>query len=354
VSRLSLSSTLVTVACAMVVGCGWTLGLGGYSNAPDDGGVDDGRLDESVAPEGSSDTQSNTDTSAVDCTSDPNFACVPAVPRPWDGPYEIFEGTGNPRPSVPACGGLFPTSAFDGQSSPSGLPASCGCTCAFSGTCGSVAVTFRNKASCAPPNCGGATPLPKNVCVDVSAAISACTALVAFTGGATPTGTCAPTASTTLPPAFTREIHACGIGGVAPQRGCPGTDVCAPKPAPMFDETNHCIALAGMHECPAGYGAQRIYYGGASDSRDCTACGACGAASAVTCSAPTVSMWSNTTCSGAPTATNAAPMVCTSSVGTMAMKYTDNGATGTCGAATAGSPTGSVTPTLPMTFCCMN
>lgn len=351
-SGRSLSSALVTAACALTVGCGWTLGLGDYANAPEDGGIGDALSEDSASADASSDTPSTTDAPQVDCASDPRFACVPEVPSAWEGPYEIFEGEGNPLPTVPACGGLFPSPAFDGQASPSGLPASCACSCAFSGTCGSDAVTFRFKSSCAPPNCAGATPLPKNVCVDVSAAITACTALVAFTGGTAPTGTCAPAASTTLPPAFTKEIHACGTGAVAPQRGCPGTDVCAPKPAPMFD--GNCIARPGMHACPAGYGAQRIYYGGSADSRDCTACGACGAASAVTCSAPTVSLWSNTTCTGAPTSTKLSPVACTSSVGTMAMKYTDNGATGTCGTSAVGSPTGSVTPTMPMTFCCTN
>jgi hypothetical protein len=137
---------------------------------------------------------------------------------------------------------------------------------------------------------------------------------------------------------------------------CPdGSDVCVPTPTePLGAEL--CVVRAGDHECPAAYPTRTLYYHGLDDTRACPDSCECTPTGA-TCSIrverheptscidlfpPAVTVQSGSTVCVLPNATYDAAR-------TETVQLDDAGAC-TPGSADLG---GDVTPTAPVTVCCM-
>jgi hypothetical protein len=144
-----------------------------------------------------------------------------------------------------------------------------------------------------------------------------------------------------------------GCGGGSAATTC-NSGVCAPPAASSFQI---CIYQAGDQSCPStSYTNKQLVYGGISDTRTCTDCscgspdGACkGGDALVNGSNPPCGIGGSTialhsgSCAGV-----AVSLLSLSGEVTTAPKLDD---AGSC-APDGGAPTGSATPTTPITVCC--
>jgi hypothetical protein len=289
---------------------------------------------------------------------DNGFACSPAPPFGWSGPLEVYDG-----PSPPAaCSTYFEGPIFVGGSSPTGAPATCGCSCPDAPTgvaCGSVDVPFYAGLTCPSGGaCAQKTFLP-GVCTR-STAQSECDAgtnsmiipLSMATGGQ-----CTPLPTKTVaPPSWAVAARAC-ISTLGSQASdCPAGDVCAHSPLPPYADV--CIAQMGVvAACPPGaYSDRRIYTSGFNDTRDCSAC-TCGPVTGATC-ASQLDVFATTAdpsqaCAGAAQVTYIAPEGCSfvSEPADIRLQATLE-STGSCTASPV-APTGTLLGAQPATFCCL-
>jgi hypothetical protein len=164
---------------------------------------------------------------------------------------------------------------------------------------------------------------------------------------------CAPQATRTVPPlTWATNVRACISSVAASQLDCQAGQVCAPKPQSPYG-SSICIAANGDQPCPAGpYSARQVIYGGATDSRDCTAC-TCGDPANATCTT-TVDTFPSTdgSCTGGAI-TYGAPFSCDPvNAQPSDFRATTTASAGSC-AASQSTPTGSAVPSAPVTLCCM-
>jgi hypothetical protein len=134
----------------------------------------------------------------------------------------------------------------------------------------------------------------------------------------------------------------CGAGGQ-----------CIPAPPASF-EAHTCVLQPGTGGCSGAgfYSVQRTYYGGAQDTRGCSAC-TCNSTSGVDCNAGAqVVLWATSGCDGgASLPLSPLPAACS------APAFTVRGATftttpmGSC-TPVGGQATGSIVPQNPVTICC--
>lgn len=157
--------------------------------------------------------------------------------------------------------------------------------------------------------------------------------------------------ATIAPPTWAKEILGCKEPSSALQQvDCSADQVCAPKPGPPF-EAKLCILQAGDVACPPPpYLNRRLVYTGTADTRGCAPC---------TCTVP------SQPCTGGIVYTGPSS-TCPPSGGTTAFGacFSQGNFAGprwlvaatppavTCIAA-GGTPTGALTPTTPVTVCCM-
>jgi hypothetical protein len=289
----------------------------------------------------------------VDC-ADPmcmsqGFACVPAAPSGWTGPGAYYSGAS----AAPSCPGGYPTDSLDGNSDVVGSPAMCSCSCgAVQGAgCSSVGLTYYQQLNCGGGSCG-TDSLPPSFCV-----VAPCDAKsVAASPPTVQGGACTPSANDTIPPVtWSKSQRGCTgqVGG-----GCGAAMVCAPPVASPFAPTR-CVYSPGTQPCPAGYAnPSTTAYGGVNDTRGCTAC-SCGGAAGLSCSQPTVTLWTDSVCSQQQLSTIPADGSCAQlgGGGNMIPKGGEASAFGLQGVgscpAGGGAPQGSVTPAKPTTVCCL-
>jgi hypothetical protein len=271
--------------------------------------------------------------------------CVPPATSPWTGPYEIFEGTGAPPPTLPSCAGAFPIDVYDGLGSPNAPPASCTCTCGSltGASCSSPVATFFADSACTL-SCGAQTAITASCTL-----LSNCSFWVL--GSSTPQGgSCTPSASKTVTPAkWTANGRLCGAASPPVASGCSGGMVCVAQGA--INARGYCVARAGAgFSCPAGYPVMKTYFGASSDTRDCATC-SCGAATGVACDgSASVTGYMDLACSKKTTA-ESAPTSC-SSVSHQSAQFSGVTPTGGMCASRGGQPTGTFTPTTQTTICC--
>jgi len=321
----------------------------------------------------------------IDC-ADPKcgaYACVADVPADWTGYYALFDGVG----SDPGCPMTFPSTTLPAyQADLTVPPAQCTCscgpaqgqTCAALDTikivtqdapCGQAAVckgTSLNvpagwdgscygtnfyaggKLTCGPGTdmtCSTNTGNPCNVAVSATA--------LEATGGS-----CMASAVQVMKPdlVWGRFGRACGSDSMTAGKGCNIGQSCVAKPQPPF-VSGVCIYKQGDTACPAGAFKQKhLFYEGANDTRDCTNDCSCGSPSGGTCPT-TISIYSDSggVCNSAVAtfpAGTCANVANNPTLGTR--KATPPGAPtgGTC-TASGGQPTGTATPDVPVTFCCI-
>lgn len=275
----------------------------------------------------------------IDC-EDPQcgalYACVDAPPD-WQ-----ISAVADGRP---ACPSAFASSS-DVRYVPGAGPTSCTCTCGTANACaaGDFALDFGGAA------CTNA---------DESLAVKGtCERL----NGAASFDVDANTTARLLPP--TPSASACsGNAKAAPTavvdarvcsatkagRGCPGSQVCLPRPSGAFAL---CATKAGQNACPAGYPQARRAGASATDTRTCSGC-ACGAAPC----AGEVKLYDSTGCSGAPSLTltsTPAPGTCAARTNAAftARGYTTTITGGGCSVTTPPTAGGSLTFTAEQTICC--
>jgi hypothetical protein len=286
----------------------------------------------------------------IDC-ADPmcnaqGFACVPAAPNGWTGPVAYYSGASE----SPACPAAYPTDSLNGHSTPAQAPAVCSCSCGSPQgvSCSAVNITYFSDGQCGA-SCGS-DGLPGGLCV-----AAPCQGL---SESATPPqvqgGSCTASGTKKVPPiTWGASERACTgpVGG-----GCAAGMVCAAAVGSPFGGTP-CVYEAGQQSCPAQYPKATTTYGGANDSRDCGPC-ACGNPTGLSCSIPTVSLWSDPQCGSRQVSMFAADGTCTSggvSGGAVAGAISTSSmlqGSGSC-PAMGGAATGSVTPTMPTTVCCL-
>jgi hypothetical protein len=289
----------------------------------------------------------------VDCAdpmcSGAGFACVPAAPPGWTGPGAYYTGAS----IAPPCPGGYPTDSLDGESDVQNSPAMCACACgAVQGAgCSTAGISYYQDAMCNGASCG-MDALPPNFCVAAPCAAAAVIASPPIVQG----GVCTPAAKTTIPQvSWSKAQRACTgpVGG-----GCSSGMVCAPPVASPFAGTR-CVYSAGAQACPGDYpNASTTTYGGVSDTRSCSAC-ACGAPTGLSCTQPTLTMWSGTVCMMLQLQSIPADGLChqlvnggmnnTQSAEASSFSLQGNGS---C-AASGGTAQGSLTPTQPSTVCCL-
>jgi hypothetical protein len=172
-------------------------------------------------------------------------------------------------------------------------------------------------------------------------------------------GTCAMCSGTpTLPPAkFQKLGHGCGDPTPVMPNSCNPGQTCLPNPGSSY--AGVCIMQTGDVDCPLGkFGNKHLFYGDKMEGRSCTDC-QCQGATGQTCDATITVYAGNTgTCSGAVVATFTAGQ-CDDNATIMNRQIGDRKITNVSGTPsggmcphTGGDPMGTVTPTMPTTFCC--
>jgi hypothetical protein len=116
-----------------------------------------------------------------------------------------------------------------------------------------------------------------------------------------------------------------------------------------------CIMRLGDEVCPPGYPDKTLLYSSFDDGRTCSACSC--APGAVTCEGQ-IELWTtSTSCAGAPGYTVESANVCTSPLMATvdgSFRYTALGVTAGACTPSGGASGGSVTPTDPITVCCLD
>jgi hypothetical protein len=265
-------------------------------------------------------------------------ACVDAPPPDWQGPAAVATGAG----TAPSCSGSYTAEVLQAFADPDAPPAQCGCTCKPAATCASTfPVNIYGSDACGGSKCDTVT-VSVGACVNVQAN---CTFAKGVGPAPGPQGTCTPQPTSTIPKAgWKHATRACLAPAPPRQETCGAGELCVPLPAAPL-EPRPCIFRAGDLACPAGlYSVKRVVYGDAKDDRACSTCtcgdlaGSCPAMIRKECgSAAPLSV---TTCGsiGDPTSIQlvAAPQP-----------------TGVSCPPSAATATGSMTPTLPTTLCCV-
>ncbi len=325
---------------------------------PRDGGTD--VQDSTIGRDSGADVRDSataTD-SAIDVHTDASnpcaLTCVPGVPLGWSGPYVISETTGGPPAPAPAgCADSYSSEAYSGYASPHAPAATCSCRCgpAEGGTCAPPTVTLYNDPTCDSPSECDSVDASAGACVTFSASCTG-TYMIVGTPHALP-GRCRATGTADVPDAgWTASVRLCGPAD-ASAAACSGGKVCVPPVPDAGFESTYCVVNAGGEPvaCPPGpYSHQRVYYGGATDDRGCSAC-VCGAPDA-SCSGGTYTTHKKAGC-GSNSTPFSTPQSCVSVGGDKSGIY-NGSAVLTSGACVpdGGVATGSFTPTTPTTICC--
>jgi hypothetical protein len=320
---------------------------------PREAGTGDGSAEASSVLEAGRDASDPEVDVGSPCASSPGFACVAVAPPGWTGPVAIFEGSGEPLPTVPSCAGSFPTDTFDGFDVLDAPSPTCACSCgAPTGSECAGSASFFQDGVCAK-TCGKPATLSPGTCTSVN--VSGCPgggAMLSISASASG-GACAPSLATSVSPwAWTKEVRACGLAEPASELSCAAGTACVPVPSLPYEFGNLCVVREGTWACPAAFPAQRVYYTGASDTRSCSAC-SCGAATDVACTGGTTKSYFDSSCAVLVSSVSS-PESCGGgrSGFVAAMELSGITASGGSCAASSVTPTGEVSSTQPTTLCC--
>jgi hypothetical protein len=281
------------------------------------------------------------------------FTCAPSAPTGWAGPFELYAGS-NP---VPSCEIGFGGTTLDGNAGLSALAASCDCQCAPPQglRCGSPPLVFSATPTACTTTCATAILTP-GACtaVDVKTrcglGITGAGVVIAAPPMSAP-GSCAAVSTVTVPTAsWATNARACSVS-VASRADCKGSSVCIPAPSAPF-LASVCIEQAGDVACPlTDFTIKHAYYGGVDDTRSCASC-TCGAVSGASCSG-TLTQYRSADggCDTAQTVYDL-PLTCSPIQQPADLILSVTPSTGGCKPSSP-SATGTATPALPMTFCCL-
>ena len=271
---------------------------------------------------------------AASCGTDET--CVPFAPGDWLGPFAVWTGAAGDDP--PSCPSALPTEELTAQAEPVGADA-CKCNCTTSGLGCPDTVTIQGYPDLA---CSSTTCTPFTVgtsCVDLSNNCG--TIAAAQIDPVQPTGSCASGSVGLAEPKWNKQVRACS-GGICEGGACIAADV---------DFAKTCIFKSGDEQCPSGttFTERELYYQGADDTRACseTTCpcsldGTCGY----------VDLFSDTACSVPITGASASLSLSACYANVKSGHFATANALACVPSAAAGKPSGSLTPTGPVTVCC--
>jgi len=311
----------------LAAGCNWVAGIEDFVDAPQGAGGSGG--------EGSG-----------------GCSCVAEPVEGWLGPLvrDVSSELG-------ACSAPYPGELARGGLAVAFEPASCGCSCEGSDVAcssGAISISATDGDPC-DALCSALVSLPAGSCVEASlarpvgcvdappAALSASDALAGSWSGS-----CSPIA--TLPvladPSWQDALIVCE--GTVLREGCVKGETCVPTPK---GTQRICIAREGEQACPSGPYSDRSVFGRAfNDTRDCEACscsdGSCAGA---------VELFTTAECAGAASASiDTGDAACTSIGDSDALSLRFAIAREQIGCQPSlPTPTGEVTPSEPMTLCCL-
>lgn len=281
------------------------------------------------------------------------YACVAEAPSGWDGPFALFDGL---AASAPQCTNSAPSLKANADLVPAPAAACGACTCtAQNATCSGVHVDGAkgNCQSCAQ-NFGSLAP---GVCYNYSYGTLICDGFNAgafyFGTSTVAKGTCTPDVAKPTPMKTAVQWNRVELGCqvFAAKVDCDSGFVCQPVPKPPFAK-GMCIQKQGdLPACPGAPYTQRfLFYQSANDTRDCGACGCGMAPDPLACTATVTTSTTDGTCQTG-TVINSLPG-CSADYPGYAKLDAKPPAKPTC-PANGGAPTGSVTPSNPVTVCCM-
>ncbi len=276
------------------------------------------------------------------------LGCLPPAPPGWTGPSATYDGVPNAKPTE--CPTPYTQPEISAHQGAAAEPATC--------SCGDFVV---KDAKCAAgvelwqsSGCNSGQPVLDGTANAPGPCHSVSNGAYGYIRVTTPTltrGSCTyPSPQKTAPePTFDKAQVACGLPQVA---ACDGRADCVATPVPAAPFTRLCIHKDGDAPCPSADYANRIVaYKQVDDTRDCSPCegtpagGACGSRWGISAN-------DGQCAAGIPPTTNAVD-ACVSNPGIGAR--VNVGAllpTGITCTTTGGAPTGAVTATEPVTFCC--
>lgn len=297
------------------------------------------------------------------------YQCL-ALPSGWEGPVQLAEGTDL---STLNCGGNYPNIGPRPGTDLNVPNAQCSaCTC---GTpTGAITCHFPDISLYENNACGAGyrwTFTGADLEMNGVTSGSCFGAQDPFTG---PNGELPTAAATTTPPT---TGGSCVPGGGAPTKpstswntqarscagptggnmatGC-GTNTCVPPAAGQYNR-GVCVYQDGDQACPSGvFSHKYVYYTGTDDTRGCTAC-SCNEPTGVTCNGARLEVSAGASCKVTPDGTVTTPGTTCAAVASsseQSFKYIVGTATGGMCPPVGGQPTGTATPTSPITFCCIN
>jgi len=278
----------------------------------------------------------------------PDGNCCISVPAGWDGPFAVWAGASAP----PNCEGAYagaPTDYHGGTlSAPAATCAACGCGAPTGETCTSTIQMYTDGAC--TTKCGAPINVSNGCTAFGPCGVDGDPQSESSTDAVTP-GTCAPTGGAPTVPSATwsEAARACPYSGTT--SSCGGGTCYAEVSSPFVGP---CISQAGSATCPAAFPNQTIVYTGDSDSRGCSAC-ACSASSGGSCN-NYIQFWHNTSCSDFITTNGLPPnLSCADTYTSMYVASSVKGGLTVVGGSctpSGGQPTGSASPSGPVTICC--
>jgi hypothetical protein len=307
---------LVTVACACLITT-----AAACSSVPDvifsddasasssggvDAGIDGAIIDPNCKPTGAEicDDGIDNDCNGVADCADPacsaGYACIDPVPDGWS--YVAFAGN-----TTTACPAGFGASTDLKTVTGDGSGGTCSCSCNATGTgCTSSAYALKTGTGVCDTTTGSILS-NSAACQAFSTPPDLATGAFAQVVAPAAGGSCnkAVTKGSSVPAIKDgRQCAAPPRGG----KGCPGTQVCVPKPATM----QLCAMKPSVDACPAAFSVKRTAGTGATDQRVCND-------ASCTCTGPTctgpLSLFSNANCMGGKSTTIAAGGACQSPPG---------------------------------------
>jgi hypothetical protein len=276
--------------------------------------------------------------------------CLP-VPAGWQGPLEIFEGSGAADAPGPSCGANYPTDVYEGFATPSAAAAACSCSCgAPEGACGSLVATFFKDGMCMQ-SCGVPPQTIGSTCSGLLVGNDCKGGGTHFTlESASPVapGSCAPVSAQSLvPPTWATRVHLCAP---ARESSCSTDGACGMESDLGFEAETRCIAREGTWSCPSSFPDLHTYYASTTDTRACTPC-TCGAPTGGQCENAPVTLFPATACMAAGS-TMAMTSGCLPLQGMVSAQVSATAiSAGRCEPA-GGQPSGTIMPAAPTTVCC--
>lgn len=299
-------------------------------------------------------TSSSSSTSGAPENCPPSYSCAPPIPQGWTG-YDIIlvDPAGGPKPACPL--GDMPPKL-------NASPVAQAHTCTACGGCS------RINAGCTSPEMTcwvGANDCMNGSATTFTPALNAgCVNDTNFMGAEGTLAGCKITANATVnnpgqcvvnndatpvkPGTFNEDVHTCdAITGPV----CGTNKTCVTSP---FAGQQICVHKSGSDACPAEFPNSVQAYGGALDTRDCSACGC---AAITGCSGGKITVYDLLGCDAMGAAVVIDNNACTAAdalFDVSAVSFMHELATPMdpqqC---TGGNPTGSLMPTSPVKYCCL-